>query len=125
MASRPVAARAMKPRVRISRSPRYLAVTQTLMDLRMRLYAPGLAVVVTAACAPTPTVSPTPVTTASAPALYTPRNIEQAFRNGTRSPAGRPGPKYWQNRARYDIAITALPPDRNLRGTEEIIYSNH
>src|SRR5437868_12979081 len=120
-----VAARAMKPRVRISRSPKYLAVTQTLMDPRMRLYALGLAVVVTTACAPTPTVSPTPVTTAGAPALYMPRNIERAFRNGTRSPDGRPGSKYWQNRGRYDIAITALPPDRNVRGSEEITYYNN
>src|SRR4051812_38067664 len=94
------------------------------MDLRMRLHALGLVIVTAVGCAPAPTVSPTPLTT-PATALYMPRNIERAFRNGTRSPDGRPGPKYWQNRARYDIAITALPPDRNVRGSEEITYYNN
>jgi hypothetical protein len=89
----------------------------------MRLHALGL-VIVGAGCAPAPTVLPTPVTTASN-TLYMPRNIQQAFRNGTRSPDGRPGPKYWQNRGRYDIAVTALPPDSNVRGSEEIVYYNN
>ncbi|HET9634354.1 MAG TPA: hypothetical protein VFP26_00360, partial [Gemmatimonadaceae bacterium] len=94
------------------------------MDLRMRLPALGLVIVGAVGCAPAPTVSPTPVTTASN-TLYMPRNIQQAFRNGTRSPDGRPGPKYWQNRGRYDIAVTAQPPDRNVRGSEEIVYYNN
>jgi hypothetical protein len=38
---------------------------------------------------------------------------------------GNPGKNYWQNRARYDITITAMPPDRNIKGTETITYFNN
>jgi hypothetical protein len=54
-----------------------------------------------------------------------PRAVQEAYRKGTRSPDGRPGRNYWQNRARYTIAITALPPDRTIRGSEEITYFNN
>ncbi|MFL5383790.1 MAG: M1 family metallopeptidase [Longimicrobiaceae bacterium] len=57
--------------------------------------------------------------------LYMPRTVKQAYANGTRSPDGRPGPRYWQNRARYTITLTATPPDRTVRGTEEIVYVNN
>jgi hypothetical protein len=95
------------------------------MEFSMRLYAPELAIAIAVGCAPAPTVSPTPLTAATATPLYMPRNIAQAFRNGTRSPDGRPGPNYWQNRGHYEIAITALPPDRTVRGSEEITYYNN
>jgi len=76
-----------------------------------------------AACVPSPVtnVSPQPGTSA----LYVPRAVQQAYRKGTRSPDGKPGSAYWQNRGRYSIAITALPPDRTIRGTEEITYANN
>jgi hypothetical protein len=54
-----------------------------------------------------------------------PRNVKAAFGKGTRSPDGRPGPAYWQNRGRYNIAITALPPDRTISGSEQITYFNN
>jgi len=54
-----------------------------------------------------------------------PRNVKAAFRKGTRSPDGRPGAAYWQNHGRYNIAITALPPDRTIRGSEQIVYMNN
>lgn len=54
-----------------------------------------------------------------------PRDVKAAFRKGTRSPDGRPGPAYWQNRGRYNIAITALPPDRTISGSEQITYFNN
>ncbi|MDR6944864.1 M1 family metallopeptidase [Mucilaginibacter pocheonensis] len=57
--------------------------------------------------------------------LYMPRDIQYAYKNGTRSPDGNPGKKYWQNRGRYNITITALPPDRNIKGTEQITYINN
>ncbi len=57
--------------------------------------------------------------------LYMPRNIELAYKNGTRSPDGMPGKNYWQNRGRYNITITANPPDRTIRGTEQITYVNN
>ncbi|HET7187290.1 MAG TPA: M1 family metallopeptidase [Gemmatimonadaceae bacterium] len=56
--------------------------------------------------------------------LYMPRAVAQAYRNGTRAKNGKPGPKYWQNRARYEITVTARPPDRTVRGTERILYVN-
>ncbi|WP_298734573.1 M1 family metallopeptidase [uncultured Chitinophaga sp.] len=62
---------------------------------------------------------------ARAQSLYMPRDISQAFKKGTRSPDGRPGKNYWQNRARYDITVTALPPDRTIKGSEEITYVNN
>ncbi len=57
--------------------------------------------------------------------LYMPRNIKQAYKKETRSLDGLPGKNYWQNYGRYDITITALPPDRNIKGTETITYINN
>jgi hypothetical protein len=57
--------------------------------------------------------------------LYMPRAVAQAYRNGTRSLDGRPGAKYWQNRGRYTITITTSPPDRTVRGSEQIVYFNN
>ncbi len=67
-----------------------------------------------------------PLLAQSAPErLYMPRNVAQAYRKGTRSPDGRPGAKYWQNRARYSITVMTQPPDRTVRGTEQITYLNN
>jgi hypothetical protein len=54
-----------------------------------------------------------------------PRDITRAFNKQTRSPDGKPGPKYWQNTARYDITLQALPPSRDIRGREQITYFNN
>ena len=62
---------------------------------------------------------------ANAQNLYMPRNVKQAYQKGTRSMDGRPGKNYWQNFARYTITITATPPNRTIRGTEEITYINN
>jgi len=64
---------------------------------------------------------PTPV----AQTLYMPRTVKAAIRNGTRTLDGRPGPNYWENHGRYSIAVTVSPPDRTIRGTEQIVYSNN
>jgi hypothetical protein len=63
--------------------------------------------------------------TVSAQALYMPRDITRAFNKQTRSPDGKPGPKYWQNTARYDITLQALPPSRDIKGREQITYFNN
>ena len=60
----------------------------------------------------------------AADTLYMPRAIKAAYAKGTRSFDGRPGAKYWQNRARYTMTITVAPPARTIRGTEEIVYAN-
>ncbi|RCH56386.1 M1 family peptidase [Mucilaginibacter hurinus] len=57
--------------------------------------------------------------------LYMPRDIKAAYKKETRSPNGKPGKNYWQNRAKYNITITAIPPDRNIKGTEKIVYYNN
>ena len=85
----------------------------------------GLALAPVLACTPaSPSLSPAPQGVASN-ALYMPRGVAAAFRKGTRSPDGRPGPNYWQNRGRYDIQVSALPPNRTIRGSEQITYFNN
>ncbi|RZK21996.1 MAG: M1 family peptidase, partial [Hymenobacter sp.] len=66
-----------------------------------------------------------PAAAQNAPTLYQPRDITRAFAKGTRAADGRPGPKYWQNRARYDITVQAAPPARDIRGRETITYFNN
>src|SRR5712691_13538865 len=90
-----------------------------LMRITLLLTAGALA----AGCVPTPTTSPFPE---SAPTtLYMPRAVRHAYVKGTRSQDGRPGNNYWQNRGRYNITITALPPNRTISGSEEITYFNN
>jgi hypothetical protein len=57
--------------------------------------------------------------------LFMPRDIQKAFKKGTRSTDGKPGAGYWQNYGRYNISITALPPDRTIKGSETISYINN
>ena len=57
--------------------------------------------------------------------LYMPRDIQQAYKNETRSMDGKPGKNYWQNKASYKITISATPPDRTIRGNETIMYYNN
>jgi len=57
--------------------------------------------------------------------LFQPRNIAQTYINGTRSEDGNPGKNYWQNHAKYDISVTAMPPDRIIKGSEKITYFNN
>src|SRR4051812_44040727 len=56
--------------------------------------------------------------------LYMPRAVRAAYAKGTRSPDGRPGPNYWQNHGRYAIRVNVAPPDRTVRGSEDIVYVN-
>jgi len=57
--------------------------------------------------------------------LFVPRDVRQAYKNETRSPDGKPGKNYWQNHGRYNISVTAMPPDRNIKGEEQIAYTNN
>ncbi|MGZ3911934.1 MAG: M1 family peptidase, partial [Flavisolibacter sp.] len=63
--------------------------------------------------------------TATSQQLYRPRDIQKAYQKETRSPDGRPGKHYWQNRGRYDIQIMTAPPLRTVYGTEQISYVNN
>lgn len=64
-------------------------------------------------------------TAAAQTPLYMPRDIKAAYAKGTRAADGRPGPRYWQNRARYDITVQTAPPARDVRGREQIVYTNN
>ncbi|KAA9034525.1 M1 family metallopeptidase [Ginsengibacter hankyongi] len=57
--------------------------------------------------------------------LYWPRDLKKAYKNQTRSNDGYPGKKYWQNTGTYNITVTAMPPDRTIKGTEQIAYINN
>lgn len=57
--------------------------------------------------------------------LYMPRNVRRAYALGTRAADGTPGPKYWQNTARYDIDITVAPPSRRVSARQTVTYVNH
>lgn len=63
--------------------------------------------------------------TSFAQELYQPRQIKQAYDKQTRSLNGKPGKNYWQNTAKYDIALTVNPPDRRVKGKETIMYTNN
>ncbi|MDJ1500702.1 M1 family metallopeptidase [Xanthocytophaga agilis] len=60
-----------------------------------------------------------------AQSLYMPRDIKAAFAKQTRSQDGQPGKNYWQNHGKYTITVTVKPPDRNVTGTEQIVYTNN
>ena len=62
---------------------------------------------------------------AGAQTLTIPAGIQKAYDNGTRSLSGKPGKNYWQNRGRYSIALTVMPPDNTITGVEQIIYTNN
>lgn len=58
-------------------------------------------------------------------ALYVPRDIQRAYESDTRSMDGRPGARYWQNRADYDVNVRFDPVSGLLEGTETINYFNN
>ncbi len=57
--------------------------------------------------------------------LYQPRDIKAAYSEKTRSQTGSPGENYWQNKGKYDIELTINPPDRVVKGSEQITYINN
>src|SRR3569623_1653904 len=61
----------------------------------------------------------------SAQSLYMPRNITEAYKNGTRSLDGKPGKNYWQNKGKNDINVTVTADTKIVCGIEKIVYSNN
>ena len=57
--------------------------------------------------------------------FFMPKEIAEAYENGTRSYDGRPGPKYWQNTVDYDIDVAIFPSEKRLEGSEDIVYFNN
>lgn len=56
--------------------------------------------------------------------LTYPANFAEAVEAGTRTTEGRPGPAYWQQQARYELAARVLPDEKRLEGTALITYTN-
>jgi hypothetical protein len=94
----------------------------------------GIGLLLSAACAPSAAPSaPAPAPTPAAPSAAArprPYPIEESagFRRavtaGTRTRTGEPGPKYWQQWARYTLAATYDPGSGKLTGTGTIRYFN-
>ena len=57
--------------------------------------------------------------------LPVPLNIRQAIDKGSRTLTGRPGPRYWQNRADYNIRVNFNPSSRLVSGSESVVYTNN
>lgn len=57
--------------------------------------------------------------------IQIPRNILEAYKNGTRSLDGSPGPNYWQNSSDYFIDLKFIPSERKIIASEKIIYYNN
>lgn len=51
--------------------------------------------------------------------------VQQAYTKGTRTVTGKPGPKYWQNTADYDLKVDFDPSTRHIKGTAEVLYTNN
>ncbi len=62
---------------------------------------------------------------ANAQTLTMPPDIQQAYDNGTRTLNGKPGKKYWENHGHYHIALTVMPPNRTIKGIEQVTYFNN
>jgi hypothetical protein len=93
---------------------------------------PLAAILFVAGCATLPILKkPTP---ASSPAVASGRPIPypifetkgfaRAVANGTRTRTGEPGPKYWQQYARYRIDAELVPSSNQLTGRETVRYYN-
>jgi hypothetical protein len=57
--------------------------------------------------------------------LPVPPEVEAAYAKGTRDRSGKPGAKYWQNTANYELKVQFNPTTRLVNGTAEISYLNN
>ena len=54
-----------------------------------------------------------------------PKEIRDAYQNGTRSISGEPGVNYWQNGAEYNIEASLIADESKLTGKETVVYFNN
>lgn len=57
--------------------------------------------------------------------LPVPAEIQAAYAKGTRAVSGKPGARYWQNTANYDLKVNFNPASRELKGVVEVVYYNN
>jgi hypothetical protein len=96
--------------------------------IRYALLSTGLLL---AACASnTPTSQPSPVASSTASSrprpypVFETKFFRDAVANGTRTRTGAPGPNYWQQWARYQLAADYDPATGKLDGTGTVTYFN-
>src|SRR5215218_9695654 len=77
-----------------------------------------------AAAAQLPAQVAAPLTRPVPQAVVPPPEFLSAITDGTRTTAGRPGPRYWQNDADYRLRVRVLPETKRLEGTVTIRYRN-
>ena len=65
------------------------------------------------------------INSANAQQLFTTTNIQQAYKNGTRTDMGKPGKNYWENHGDYNIHVSFDPATQSLEGKETINYQNN
>ncbi len=57
--------------------------------------------------------------------LYMPSEFQKAYKEGTRSKDGKPGPNYWQNTADYQMQVRVDPEARRIEGSQTATYYNN
>lgn len=57
--------------------------------------------------------------------FFMPKEMQQAYENGTRSYDGKPGPNYWHNTVDYTIKAAINPETRGISGESAITYTNN
>ena len=57
--------------------------------------------------------------------FFVPKEVRDAYTNGTRNTNGAPGENYWQNEVDYVINATLDPSTRNISGTVQATYHNN
>ena len=69
-------------------------------------------------CAPLAAQRPVPYP------VVPPPEFQRAVARGTRGETGEPGPRYWQQWARYHIEASLDPDAKRLAGRERVVYHN-
>lgn len=57
--------------------------------------------------------------------LQIPASIQEAYKKETRNASGKPGSRYWQNFADYNIKIKFDPLTRQVSGMVDVVYFNN
>ncbi|HXR84623.1 MAG TPA: M1 family metallopeptidase [Hanamia sp.] len=65
------------------------------------------------------------INSGNAQQLFTTTNIQNSYKNQTRTDFGKPGKNYWQNSGNYQINVNFDPSTQLLKGSETIFYENN
>src|ERR1051326_1439985 len=73
---------------------------------------------------PAPSVAPAKIERPLPYPVFETAAFARAVARGTRTRTGEPGPKYWQQYARYTIAAELVPASNQITGRETVRYLN-